>query len=107
MGMIMDLMALRKVRAYVPTPSTYFMVLSLYLGHGKFFLGDSGYYEGNFCHGEIEGHGYKVFGISKATYTGQFHAGEMHGQGLLRKPDGEQYEGSWVEGKRSGECWMI
>ncbi len=48
-----------------------------------------GYYEGTFVHGEIEGHGFKVFGVSGATYTGQFHLGELHGQGLMRKPDGE------------------
>lgn len=66
-------------------------------------LGDSGYYEGTFENGEIEGHGYKVFGISGATYTGQFHLGLMHGQGLMRRPNGEQYEGCWYEGKRQGE----
>lgn len=71
-------------------------------GHGKLTLGDSGYYEGSFQHGEIEGHGYKVFGISGASYTGQFHLGEMHGQGLMRHPNGEQYEGSWYQGKKQG-----
>ena len=72
------------------------------LGHGKLIMKDGGYYEGTFEHGEIEGHGYKVFGISRATYTGQFHRGEMHGQGLMRRPSGEQYEGCWKEGKRHG-----
>ena len=71
-------------------------------GHGKLIMGDNGYYEGTFENGEIEGHGYKVFGISRATYTGQFHLGMMHGQGLMRRPNGEQYEGCWYEGKRQG-----
>ena len=65
-------------------------------------MGADGYYEGSFKFGEIEGHGYKVFGISGTTYTGQFHRGEMHGQGLMRKTDGEQYEGGWLNGLKSG-----
>ena len=65
-------------------------------------LGDKGYYEGTFENGEIEGHGFKVFGISGASYTGQFHVGEMHGQGLMRKVNGEQYEGCWSHNSREG-----
>lgn len=45
-----------------------------------------------------------MFGLSGATYSGQFLQGEMHGQGLLRKTSGEQYEGSWVNGKKEGAC---
>ena len=71
-------------------------------GHGKLFSGDRGYYEGHFVHGEIQGHGYKVFGISGTIYTGQFHRGEMEGQGLMRKLNGEQYEGSWFQNKMQG-----
>ena len=74
----------------------------LYLGHGKLLLGDGGFYEGTFDNGEIEGHGYRLFGLSGATYSGQFHCGEMHGQGLLWYPSGEQYEGTWVEGRKEG-----
>ena len=76
-------------------------------GHGKLLLGDGGYYEGTFVHGEIEGHGYRVFGLTKATYSGQFHRGEMHGQGILSYPGGEQYEGSWVEGRKEGMMQQI
>lgn len=83
----------------------WYMKFTSHTGHGKLLLGKDGYYEGTFKDGEIEGHGYKVFGISKATYTGQFHLGEMHGQGLMRKPNGEQYEGCWHKGKRQGEYW--
>ncbi len=77
------------------------------IGHGKLILGDSGYYEGRFERGEIQGHGYRVFGLSGSTYSGQFHQGEIHGQGLLRKTSGEQYEGSWVFGKKQGELCII
>jgi len=52
--------------------------------------------------GEIEGHGYRVFGLSGNTYSGQFHRGEMHGQGLLRTATGGQYEGNWMYGKKEG-----
>lgn len=73
------------------------------VGHGKLLLGDGGYYEGAFAYGEIEGHGYRVFALSGATYSGQFHRGEMHGQGILRYPNGEQYEGSWAKGRKEGD----
>lgn len=76
-------------------------------GHGKLVMKDGGFYEGTFENGEIEGHGYKLFGISKATYTGQFHRGVMHGQGLMRRPNGEQYEGCWENGKRHGTCTYV
>ena len=39
-------------------------------GHGKLMLGDGGYYEGSFVHGEIEGHGFRVFGSAGCSYTG-------------------------------------
>ena len=35
--------------------------------------------------------------------AGQFHRGEMHGQGLYQSPDGTQYEGGWQENKREGK----
>ena len=76
-------------------------------GHGKLSLGDGGYYEGTFAYGEIEGHGYRVFGLTGATYSGQFHRGEMHGQGILQYPNGEVYEGSWAKGRREGELLVL
>ena len=67
-------------------------------------MADGGCYEGMFVRGEIEGHGYRLFGLSGASYSGQFQAGEMHGQGVYRKHGtSEQYEGSWVHGKREGQ----
>ena len=44
--------------------------------------------------------------MSGNIYTGQFHRGELHGQGLLRTPAGEQYEGDFVEGRKEGKCTM-
>lgn len=41
-----------------------------HVGHGKLLLGDGGYYEGKFEEGEIEGQGYRVFGMTGSTYTG-------------------------------------
>ena len=70
-------------------------------------IGEGGYYEGQFERGEIQGHGYRVFGLSGSTYSGQFQQGEMHGQGLLRKTSGEQYEGSWVFGKKQGSSCVV
>ena len=40
--------------------------------------------------------------MSGNIYTGQFHRGELHGQGLLRTPAGEQYEGDFIAGRREG-----
>lgn len=54
----------------------------------------------------MQGHGYRVFGLSGTTYSGQFDNGVMHGQGLLKKINGEQYEGSWVFGKKEGICML-
>lgn len=45
-----------------------------------------------------------MFGLSGTSYSGQFNNGVIHGQGLLRKTNGEQYEGSWVNGKKEGTC---
>ena len=50
----------------------------------------------------MQGHGYRVYGLSGTTYSGQFDNGVMHGQGLLKKTNGEQYEGSWTYGKKEG-----
>lgn len=41
-----------------------------YTGQGKLTLGDNGYYQGSFVHGEIEGHGFRLFGLTGSTYTG-------------------------------------
>ena len=45
----------------------------------------------------------RVFGLSGNIYTGQFRRGEPYGQGLMRSPDGEQFEGDFREGRREGE----
>ena len=73
------------------------------VGRGKLLLGDGGYYEGSFVNGEMSGHGYRVFGLSGASYSGQFRRGEMWGQGLLCCRDGRQYEGEFVANRKEGE----
>ena len=72
-------------------------------GRGKLLLGDGGYYEGSFVNGEMSGHGHRVFGLSGASYSGQFWRGEMWGRGLLCSRDGTQYEGEFVANRKEGE----
>ena len=72
-------------------------------GRGKLLLGDGGYYEGSFVNGQMSGHGYRVFGLSGASYSGQFRRGEMWGRGLLCSKDGTQYEGEFVANRKEGE----
>ena len=48
------------------------MIVCMYVGHGKLLMGDGGYYEGTFKNGEIEGEGYRVFGLNGSTYTGTY-----------------------------------
>ena len=79
----------------------------LCVGQGKLHLGDGGFYEGTFVRGEIEGHGYRVFGISGKSYSGQFRKGEMNGQGLMRWTDGSQYEGNFTDNVMEGWCTLI
>ena len=73
-------------------------------GHGKLIMADGSYYEGQFVHGEIEGHGFRYFGIDGSSYSGEFYQGEMHGQGVLKKKDGSVYEGQFNRNRRSGKC---
>lgn len=50
-----------------------YIIIVIYMciiGHGKLMMEDGSYYEGSFVKGEIEGHGYRVFGNTGSTYTG-------------------------------------
>ena len=73
-----------------------------FTGYGKLLLQDGTYYEGQFTHGEITGHGFKYFSSTKCKYKGQFYKGEMHGKGLMTYPDGSEYEGQFVHNRKSG-----
>lgn len=75
-----------------------------YTGHGKLVMADGGYYEGEFLEGEIEGHGFRLFGLSGNKYSGQFHMGEMHGQGVMNFASGDIYEGEWFRNSRQGSA---
>lgn len=70
-------------------------------------MNDRGFYEGTFVKGEIEGHGYRLYGHSGDSYTGQFREGERHGQGVLKTARGSQYEGTWVQGKMEGPSLIL
>ena len=52
---------------------------------------------------EISGHGYCVFGLSGASYSGQFRRGEIWAWGLLFSRDGDQYEGAFVANRKEVE----
>lgn len=78
------------------------MHLTVYLGHGRLSMADGGYYKGTFVNGEIQGHGFRLFGLNGCTYTGEFYQGEMNGQGIYKTPQGLHYEGNWLDNKREG-----
>ncbi|XP_065897220.1 MORN repeat-containing protein 1-like isoform X2 [Dysidea avara] len=65
-------------------------------------MADGGYYKGTFVNGEIQGHGFRLFGLNGCTYTGEFYQGEMNGQGIYKTPQGLHYEGNWLDNKREG-----
>jgi hypothetical protein len=60
-------------------------------------MGDTTY-EGEFDDGEIEGVGLKRWPSS----SGQFHQGEMYGEGVYLSANGEKYEGHWENSQRCG-----
>lgn len=66
------------------------------IGHGKLIMEDGSYYEGSFVKGEIEGHGYRVFGQTGSTYTGM-----------------DIWLDGWINGLRDGwidrvvDKWMV
>lgn len=63
---------------------------------------DGTFYEGEFKDGEITGHGFKYWAVSRNTYSGQFYMGEIEGDGVMRYSDGSVYEGQWANNKREG-----
>ena len=71
-------------------------------GHGKLVMADGSYYEGEFEHGEIKGHGFRYNALNGNTYSGEFLDGEFHGQGVMNYRDGSVYEGDWFRNKRQG-----
>ena len=79
----------------------------LLIGHGRLSMADGGYYKGTFVNGEIQGHGFRLFGLNGCTYTGEFYQGEMNGQGIYKTPQGLHYEGNWLDNKREGVCVCV
>ena len=70
-------------------------------------MADKSYYEGEFQHGEIEGHGFRCYADSGNTYSGEFHLGEMHGQGIMKYGNGDKFEGEWYRNVRQGKSTVI
>ncbi|XP_070561025.1 MORN repeat-containing protein 1-like isoform X3 [Ptychodera flava] len=71
-------------------------------GHGKLLMKDGSYYEGEFIHGEIAGHGTRYWSHNKNTYSGQFENGELEGHGVMTYADSSRYEGAFQRNKREG-----
>ena len=66
-------------------------------------MADGSFYEGQFVHGEIQGHGFRRWAATRNEYTGQFVKGELNGHGIMIYGDGSRYEGEWLENQREGK----
>nr|UMO79874.1 Morn repeat domain containing protein [Pandoravirus aubagnensis] len=58
-------------------------------------------YEGDFCKGEFNGHGVRVWSNGQ-RYEGDWKDGEKHGHGVYTWPEGQRYEGDWEYGDKHG-----
>lgn len=66
-------------------------------------MADGSFYEGQFCDGEIQGHGYRYWASTGNNYTGQFLRGELNGHGIMTYDNGGTYEGEWMNNQREGD----
>ena len=92
-------------------------------GHGKLTLSDGGVIESEWVNGVVEGKGWfqlpkignfigefedgepkrgKLLSPNGQMYEGSFLNWEPHGSGSQIFPDGERYDGDWVNGKYQG-----
>ncbi|XP_077998460.1 MORN repeat-containing protein 1-like isoform X2 [Glandiceps talaboti] len=71
-------------------------------GHGKLLMKDGSYYEGEFIHGEIAGHGSRYWAHNGNFYSGQFENGELNGHGVMKYANECKYEGEFEKNKREG-----
>nr|XP_002738000.2 PREDICTED: MORN repeat-containing protein 1-like [Saccoglossus kowalevskii] len=76
-------------------------------GHGKLVMKDGSYYEGEFIHGEIEGHGTRYWSHNGNVYSGHFLNGELHGHGVMRYANGMEYRGEFQSNKKEGHGVLI
>jgi hypothetical protein len=70
-------------------------------GRDAYIFRDGVRYSGEFHQGKVHGEGIMIFN-NGTLYRGQFDSGHIHGQGLMLLPDGSKYEGSFHRGKREG-----
>ncbi|AVK77163.1 Morn repeat domain containing protein [Pandoravirus macleodensis] len=59
------------------------------------------YYEGDFCKGQVDGRGTRVWSNGQ-RYEGTWSRGEEHGYGVYTWPEGQRYEGDWKGGRKHG-----
>jgi hypothetical protein len=64
-------------------------------------------YMGEWKDGKPNGHGTAIYGTNinfpDMRYVGEFKNGLSHGYGVMAGPDGADYEGEWLNDKRSGQ----
>ena len=74
----------------------------LYHGKGTFTsLDGNSCYTGDYVKGTREGKG--VWVLSEGRYEGEWKGGLFHGTGTFYYPNGDIYEGLWVEGKKNND----
>ena len=76
-------------------------------GQGKYTFPNGEYYEGNFQNDLYEGDGVYEWPQEGRKYQGQFHLGNMEGNGVSNYNDGSIYKGHYVKGVKQGEgCYI-
>ncbi|KAF1326344.1 Radial spoke head 10 family protein, partial [Globisporangium splendens] len=77
-------------------------------GHGTYTFphGGMGYFA-DFVNGEMDGMGLRKW-PNGDSYSGQFHCGERHGEGVFLSPNtGKRYDGHWECNQRSGHGELV
>ena len=72
-------------------------------GQGKYTFPNGEYYEGNFKNDLYEGIGVYEWPQEGRRYQGQFHLGNIEGNGVSQYSDGSSYSGHYVGGVKQGE----
>ena len=72
-------------------------------GQGKYTFSNGEYYEGNFKDDLYEGDGIYEWPEEGRKYQGQFHLGNIEGNGTTQYGDGSVYKGHYIKGIKEGE----
>jgi hypothetical protein len=59
-------------------------------------------YEGEISNDIIHGKGYQKWIQDGSEYIGDYYAGKREGYGIFKYPNGDQYEGEWMDNKPDG-----